>query len=306
MLGEAMQLRALRYFSQVAKSHSLREAADKLFVTPTAVTRQIELLEHYYGASLIERSPRGIKLTREGEYLAQVIQVTLRELDTVKEKISSSQSIVSGSIRICSAESLIAPFICPAINDFRLLHPKVNFEIEVGSAPHVAEALISDKADIAATFYMPVNAEILITHSCSLKHKILMTSNHPLASKSMLSLKDIAQYPIAIPPSNFSVRQLLESSAKREGVTLDMRFITNSIEVQKRLAVMGLAIIIMPELTVDDMSTQERLISVPLSDSVMGMVKVDLGLPKQRAISMATKTFHEVLSRRIEAQNMRQ
>jgi DNA-binding transcriptional LysR family regulator len=50
-----MQLRALKYFSQVAKSASFREAADKLFVAPGAVTRQIDILEHYYGAQLIER-----------------------------------------------------------------------------------------------------------------------------------------------------------------------------------------------------------------------------------------------------------
>ncbi|MFZ4833645.1 LysR family transcriptional regulator [Rouxiella sp. Mn2063] len=298
-----MQLRALRYFSQVAKSGSLREAADKLFVTPTAVTRQIELLEHYYGASLIERSPRGIKLTREGEYLAQAVQATLVELDTVKEKISASQSIVSGSIRISSAESLIAAFIAPTINDFRLLHPKVTFEVEVGSAPHLAEALISGKTDIVISFYMPVSAELQITHSCSLKHKILMSLHHPLSGKSFLTLRDIAQYPLAIPPSNFSVRQLLESAAKREALSLDLRFITNSTDVQKRLAAMGLALIIMPQLNVDDTPDPDKLIAVSLSDAVMGTVKVDLGLPRQRTISMATKLFHEMLARRVEAQN---
>lgn len=298
-----MQLRALRYFNQVARSSSLREAADKLFVTPTAVTRQIELLEHFYGASLIERSPRGIKLTREGEYLAQAVQATLQELDGVKEKISASQSIASGSIRICSAESLISPFIAPAISDFRLLHPNVTFEIEVGSAPHVAESLLSGKADVAISFYMPVSSELQVTHSCSLKHKILMALHHPLSVKSFLTLKDIAQYPIAIPPANFSVRQLLESAAKREGVVLDMRFITNSLDVQKRLAVMGLALLILPQLNVDDSTDQDKLLAVSLSDSVMGTVKVDLALPRQRAISMATKIFHEMLARRIKSQN---
>ena len=79
-----MQLRALKYFSQVAKSASFREAADKLFVAPGAVTRQIDILEHYYGAQLIERGPRGIKLTREGELLAQAVDATLRELESVK------------------------------------------------------------------------------------------------------------------------------------------------------------------------------------------------------------------------------
>lgn len=299
-----MQLRALRYFSQVAKSHSLREAADKLFVTPTAVTRQIEILEHFYGASLIERSPRGIKLTREGEYLAQAVQATLRELDAVKEKISSSQSIVSGTVRICAAESLVADFIAPAINDFRKLHPKVTFEIEVGSAPYIAEALISARADVALTFYMPVSTELMQTHACELQHKVLMSVNHPLASKSYLTLKDLAAHPISIPPSNFSVRQLLESVAKREGLTFDMRFIVSSLDVQKKLASLGLALIILPQLSVDDAVDHEKLMAIPLADPLMGVVNVSLCLPRQRAISMATRLFHAMLADRVEQQRV--
>ncbi|MFS2222609.1 LysR family transcriptional regulator [Pantoea sp. B65] len=298
-----MQLRALRYFSQVAKSGSLREAADKLFVTPTAVTRQIEILEHFYGAALIERSPRGIKLTREGEYLAQAVEATLRELDLVKEKISTSQSIVSGAIRICSAESLISSFIAPVITEFRQAHPRVTFEIEIGSAPHIAQELISGKADVALTFYMPVSAELQVTNSCELMHKVLMSINHPLSGKSFLTLRDVAQHPLAIPPSNYSVRQLLESAARRENLTFDMRFITSSLDMQQKLAVLGQALIILPQLNVDDTAEHEKLIAISLADPVMGVVKVDLCLPRQRTLSMATRIFHDMLSKRIDKQN---
>lgn len=298
-----MQLRALRYFSQVAKSSSLREAADKLFVTPTAVTRQIEILEHFYGAPLIERSPRGIKLTREGQYLAQAMQATLQELDSVKEKISASQSIVSGTVRVCAAESLISSFIAPAIEDFRKLHPKVTFEIEIGSAPHIAEVLVSGKADVALTFYMPVSTEAMQTHGCKLQHKVLMSVHHPLAGRGFLTLRDVAAHPISIPPSNFSVRQLLESAAKREGLTFDMRFIVSSLDVQKKLASLGLALIILPQLNVGDTVENEKLMAIPLADPLMGVVNVSLCLPRQRTLSMATKLFHGLLAERIDQQN---
>lgn len=298
-----MQLRALRYFSQVAQSTSLRDAAEKLFVTPTAVTRQIEQLEHYYGAQLIERSPRGIKLTKEGEYLAQAVQATLRELDVVKEKIAATQSIVTGIVRICCAESLVGPFVAPTIADFRKLHPHVGFEIDVGSAPLVAEALVNGQVDLALTFYMPVTSELSVTHSCELQHKVMMAADHELAGKSFLTLRDIAQHPIAIPPANYSMRQSLESAARREGLQFDLRFVTSSLDVQKQLALLGQAIIIQPQLNVDDHQEQGRLIATLLTDLQLGVVKVDLCLPRKRSVSIASRLFHDMLAARIRRQN---
>ncbi|WP_437890839.1 LysR family transcriptional regulator [Phytobacter sp. V91] len=298
-----MQLRALKYFSQVAKSSSFRDAAEKLFVAPGAVTRQIDQLEHYYGAALIERGPRGIKLTREGEYLAQAVEATLRELDSVKARIAASKSVVSGTVKICAAESLIALFIAPVIEIFGKRHPGVAFEIDTGSAPHIAGQLTGGQVDVALAFYTPVSAEIQVTNSCQLEHKVLMSAHHPLAGKRQLTLKEIAKHPVATPPANYAVRQLLESAARREGLHFDMRFITSSMEVQKMLALQGQTLLILPQLNLNDSDGLERLIAVPLTDSLMGSVKVDLCLPRQRTLSMATRLFHELLAQRIEGQN---
>jgi len=298
-----MQLRALKYFSQVAKSSSFRDAAEKLFVAPGAVTRQIDLLEHYYGAALIERGPRGIKLTREGEYLAQAVDATLRELESVKTRIAASKSVVSGTVKICAAESLIALFIAPAIEAFGQHYPGVAFEIDTGSAPHIAEMLLRGEVDVALAFYTPVSAEIQVTNSCQLAHKVLMAGHHPLAGKPRLTLKEIAAHPIAIPPANYAVRQLLESAARREGLHFDMRFITSSMEVQKTLALQGQTLLILPQLNINDAVAPDLLVAVPLADPLMGNVKVDLCLPRQRTLSMATRLFHALLAQRIEGQN---
>lgn len=91
-----MQLRALRYFHEVARCASLRKAAERLYVTPTAVSRQIEQLEHFFGATLIVRGPRGIRLTVEGECLAEQVTSTLRGFDQVRDVIAGRQSQVAG------------------------------------------------------------------------------------------------------------------------------------------------------------------------------------------------------------------
>lgn len=61
-----MQLRALMYFDELVRTNSMRAAAENLNVAPTAVSRQIENLEYYFGSPLVERSSRGVKLTAAG------------------------------------------------------------------------------------------------------------------------------------------------------------------------------------------------------------------------------------------------
>jgi DNA-binding transcriptional LysR family regulator len=130
-----------------------------------------------------------------------------------------------------------------------------------------------------------------------------MAAHHPLATKPRLTLKEIAAHPIAIPPANYAVRQLLESAARREAVHFDMRFITSSMEVQKTLALQGRTLLILPQLHHQEPDAQAMFVAVPLADPLMGKVKVDLCLPRQRTLSMATRLFHDMLSQRIDGQN---
>ncbi|SEH79629.1 regulatory helix-turn-helix protein, lysR family [Rhizobium tibeticum] len=58
-----MQIRALMYFDELVRTNSMRQAAENLNVAPTAISRQIENLEYHFGAPLVERSARGVKLT---------------------------------------------------------------------------------------------------------------------------------------------------------------------------------------------------------------------------------------------------
>jgi DNA-binding transcriptional LysR family regulator len=57
-----MQVTALRYFQEVAECGSVRRAAEKLRITPSAISRQLQNLEYHFGAPLIERSRKGVRL----------------------------------------------------------------------------------------------------------------------------------------------------------------------------------------------------------------------------------------------------
>jgi DNA-binding transcriptional LysR family regulator len=64
-----IQPQSLKYFAEVARTGSLRQASETFFVAPSAISKQISNLERELGAALFDRSPRGVVLTLAGQLL---------------------------------------------------------------------------------------------------------------------------------------------------------------------------------------------------------------------------------------------
>lgn len=76
-----MQFSALRYFLETARLGSIRRAAEVLHVAPSAVSRQIALLEQNFGAPLFERHATGVRLTTAGQVFSRQARATVRDFD---------------------------------------------------------------------------------------------------------------------------------------------------------------------------------------------------------------------------------
>ncbi|RYF67418.1 MAG: LysR family transcriptional regulator, partial [Comamonadaceae bacterium] len=74
-------LRLLRYVDEVARVGSIRQAAERLHVAPSAVNRRIQDIEEELGTPLFERLPRGMRLTAAGELFVRYIRARGAELE---------------------------------------------------------------------------------------------------------------------------------------------------------------------------------------------------------------------------------
>lgn len=291
-----MQLRALRYFHEVARCASLRKAAERLYVTPTAVSRQIEHLEHFFGAALIERGPRGIRLTAEGECLAEQVNSTLRGMDQVRDLIASRQSQVAGNISIYVSESIVSTVLAPVLAAFYRAHPKVTFNIVIASASGTLDALCSGEADLGLAFYLQERADVEVTAHCELWHRVLVSAEHPFAQRDSIELAELHDQPLAIPDSAYGVRQALEGAAKKRGVTLQPVFTTSSLEVQKSLARQRAAVLILPQVDAEARDLGDGLVAVPIADEYLGRIRIDLCVYRNRPRSVAVLKCQEMLT----------
>lgn len=126
-----LPLTALRSFEAAGRHLSFSRAAEELFVSQAAVSRQIRELERLVGRPLFERLHRRVRLTEAGhELLGQLVQ----SFDAIDRKLSEIQARPQGSMVKVSTEPFFAgAWLMPRLNRFRVLHPGIDVTVDVST-----------------------------------------------------------------------------------------------------------------------------------------------------------------------------
>ena len=132
-----MDLENYRNFLAVIETGSLTGASEYVHVAQPALSKQIRMLENFFGARLLitERGSRKVILTEAGRLLYQKAKYICSLEDLAREEITSVQRGAAGTLRISVANSRSAPFIQRTLKAFCALYPEVNYEHS--SAPNV-------------------------------------------------------------------------------------------------------------------------------------------------------------------------
>ncbi|WP_137131435.1 LysR family transcriptional regulator [Rhizobium sp. FY34] len=282
-----MQLRALMYFDELVRTNSMRGAAENLNVAATAVSRQIENLEHYFGTPLVERSNRGIKLTAAGELLAARAGRTFRELEHVHQLIDDLQGLQRGKVVIYANGATVANLLAPVLAQFSLRYPRLRFEVAITSARQAIEALAAAEADLVVTLFAQKISGMKVRLRSEITYDLITSAKHPIAVQAEVSLKEIAALPLAMPDKSFGARQAFEEQFAKIGVELDPVFVTGSLEMLKELVLREAAVTLLPALTVQRELEMGLLAAIPISAGKGVRTAIDLCVAPDRQLSFA-------------------
>lgn len=122
-------------FIQVVRCGSFTSAADKLGVTPPAVSKSIALLENELGMRLINRTTRQLHLTNEGRDFYEKTSALIEGLDGAVENAKSTMDEPGGAVRVAVGANFGRYCLIPILADFFIQYPKVNLEIEFEDGP---------------------------------------------------------------------------------------------------------------------------------------------------------------------------
>lgn len=295
-----MRFLTLRYFHEVAKLGSIRRAADRLHVAPSAVSRQITQLEQELDAELFERSKVGVKMTSAGEVLMRQTTRMFRDLDRARSEIGDLRGLRRGQVTLWAMEGVVSGVLPSVLARFHKKYPGVEFQIVTSSTDRIVEALLDDVADIGITFNATPRAEIEIIAEYVEPISCLVSPAHKYANRQKLTLAEICQEPLALPDHSFGLRQVFERAIRRTRLSPKVVVTTNSLELTKMMAATGEALAFMPALTVVKEYTSGRLRVVPVTDEEFARARSSISVHRDRPLPHAAREFLRMIATEIE------
>ena len=187
------------YFLVVCECGSVSKAAEKLYITPQALNRQIRTLEDELGEPLFLRSTRKLKLSPFGEFFRNQMQTVHKLYKSASQQVESYLHSSKPGLRVgfftgISKRRVIHPVIT------ELLDTLPNTQIEMGSADmdQLYDDLRSGATDLAITYVNPVDtiSDLVEIPLLTLSSSVVVSMNHRWAGREQLTLEELADEPV--------------------------------------------------------------------------------------------------------------
>ncbi|MFM9921489.1 LysR family transcriptional regulator [Variovorax sp. H27-G14] len=217
----------MRHFLEVARSGSVNQAAARLFVAPSAVSRQIAKLEDSLGTALFERHARGMALTAAGERLAAHLGHAQRDIEQVIEQVRDLGGQGARRIRMACTEGFAGHFMPLVMRSFETAHPGCQLELHVGSPDGVSALLARGDTDIALKYVVAPEPGLKIEHSATAPVYAVLRPDHPLARQRVVSVAEAVRYPLAVGDKGVTARQLFDQACSLQGLRYHAIFVSN-------------------------------------------------------------------------------
>src|SRR3954470_22723269 len=136
-----LDVRRLKVLREVAARGSFSAAAEALSFTQSAVSQQVAALERECGAKLLDRGPRGVRLTDAGRALVEHADVILARIEDAEQELAAIAGLRGGRLRLASFQSAGATLVPRAVAVFHERHPDVDLGLIEAEPDEASERL---------------------------------------------------------------------------------------------------------------------------------------------------------------------
>lgn len=255
-------LRSLTAVAEVARSGSIRRAAERLNITPSALTRQIQDIEYELGTPIFERLAQGMRLNAAGELLVRHIRDQAADLDRVRSQIADLSGVRRGHVALACSQAFVTRMIPEEVETYRTQFPQVAFSVQVRDHVQAVAALVSFEADLALVLQPPPSAELHALYAGRQSLCALMRASHPLAAQDgPVRLRDCLAHALALPDRSLAIRHHIEHALARRGVEMRATVESGSLEFLRNVVLREDVVSFqVPSGIPDDLRLRSRLI----------------------------------------------
>ncbi|WP_084637588.1 LysR family transcriptional regulator [Paludibacterium yongneupense] len=213
-----MDLRVLRYFSEIIACGSYASAAERVHVTQPALSKAIRLLEEDLGVPLLERGRRGtgVRPTSEGIVVLRHAQQMLEGRERMVAELKALRGLQRGELRLGMPSLGSAEIFAPVIARYRERYPLVDLHLMERGGEELERAVISGQLELAATI-LPLRESMEMAFVRDDPMVVALPRAHALATRRSLLLTELASTPLVLYEGGFVLNRLIQDACTTAG-----------------------------------------------------------------------------------------
>ncbi|GAB2737249.1 LysR family transcriptional regulator [Melaminivora jejuensis] len=291
-------LRQLHAFVAVADTGSFTLAAERLFLTQSALSSLIKELEGQLGLRLFDRSTRRLRLSETGRELYPQIEKILHDLEGVISEVGNLKALARGSVRVAVPQLLACTLLPEVMADFHAQHPSVHLRVVDCAVESVMARVFSGEVDIGLGPERQTNSDIQAEQLFRLPFMAVLPPGHPLARRRRLLWSDLSGQPMITLQGQFT--ELLVSDVGEAARDLNKEAFTQVTFMTTALALvragLGLTLCMPYARTLVE---QYGLVMRPVGEPVVER-SFWIFTRRARSLSPAAQGFLEFLQQRLQ------
>ena len=288
------------YFAEVARSGSLRKAAEKLHVSASAINRQILQAEESFGTPLFERLPDGLRMTTAGELLYDDVMRWQREFRVTRQRFDDIQGLKRGNVSAGLVQSLTKGPVADAIAAIAREHQWLRLVLTVDNSHAISQLIQQSEIDFGLVLDPAGQSGLDVLAFAELEMGIVMAPDHPLSQCEALSLSQLSEERHIMPGDSLVVHERVDALYRKQGMAPDNIIACNDIRLIRSLIAQGTGVCVLSLLDVMTEVQEQQLCFVPLKNSVMRPLTLALCTAPSRQLSRAAQQVIQRITQAID------
>ena len=247
-----LHLETLQLFCDLVESGSFTRAAEKNFVSQSAVSQRLRALERDYGQTLLDRGQgRGTVTPSEaGQLLYEGAKRLLREAGVLEAQIRGLSDEVAGTVRVATVYSVGLHALPPRLKPFLAAHPRVNVHLEYRQTSEVYQDVAAGAIDVGIVACPTPRRDIEVIPFAEEDMVLVCAPEHPLAQRPEVTRRDLDGLAFIGFADDIPTRKLVDDHLRAAGIRVRLVTTFDNIETIKNLVEIGSGVSILPKDTV--------------------------------------------------------
>lgn len=250
---------------------------------------------------LSERHARGVTPTEAGRCVIEYFREQLAHRDDLISRLQELRGLKTGQVSLVLGEGFVSDLLAGPMQQFCRQFPGIRVNLDVGSTNDVIRKISNDEGEIGLVYNPPAEPKLVSRASKRQPMMAIVGPDFPRRSHKVLTVQQLATYPLAATHPSYGTRQMMEAVEYAERVRLGPIVTTNSFAILKEFVKSGLGISVMPAFAVAAELQARELFAIEIAHPILENAEAHMVTRVGRKLSVAANKMLQMMTGQMRA-----